>query len=66
MNKVKYLLLNGDKFIGIVYNSDVYGRTLVILDSIDARNPVLVYDKEKQEQVKDIEFLEFIHSMLPE
>jgi hypothetical protein len=65
MNKAKYWLVNGDSIIGIVYESDKYGRTLVLTEKIDVNYPINIYSTDKVEVVEETDFIEFIHSLLP-
>lgn len=65
MNKAKYFLINGDSCIGIVYESDKYGRTLVLQEKLDTNYPLQIYSNEKQQAIEDIDLMEFIQGMLP-
>ena len=64
-NKVKYTLINADNIIGIVYESDTYGRTLVLQNKLDPNYDLKVWDIQKAERVTSVDLMEFIHSLLP-
>jgi hypothetical protein len=66
MNKVKYILVNGDTAIGIVYESDKYGRTLVLEKPLDSNWPLQIFEQGKTDgPILDMDLMEFIHSLLP-
>ena len=64
-NKVKYTLLNGHNIIGIVYESDTYGRTLVLQGELDPNYDLKVWNIQEAKLVTDVDLMEFIHSLLP-
>lgn len=66
MNKAKYFLGNGDKIVGIVYESDKYGRTLVVLDKLDPNYLLEIHEPNGgAKKITDTDLLEFLYSMIP-
>ena len=66
MNKTKYFLINGDGVAGIVYESDKYGRTLVVLDKLDPnRSLEIIESGGGAKKILDVDLLEFLSSMIP-
>lgn len=65
MNKSKYFLINGDEVIGIVYEDEKYGRTLVVLGKLDANRLLNIYEAGSGKKIADTDLLEFISSMIP-
>jgi hypothetical protein len=64
-NKAKYILVNEDCIIGIVYESDKYGRTLVLQGDLNPNYPLEIHQIEGSKIIKDTDLMEFIHSLLP-
>jgi len=64
MNKAKYFLLNGENVIGIVYEDEKYGRTLMIRENLDPNFSLSIRDTLGNE-LADIDLMNFISSMLP-
>jgi hypothetical protein len=65
-NKAKYILVNGDYVMGIVYESDTYGRTLVLERHLNPNYPLQIHEIHGNPViVKDVDLMEFIHSLLP-
>lgn len=64
MNKLKYYITGRDSVIAIVYESDKFGRTLVVKSNpeIDEKLSVLDADYKK---ISDGVLLDFLYSMLP-
>lgn len=65
MNKPKYFITNKDGVVAIVYESDKYGRTLVIRDSIDPEFKLEIRETPSMKVVDNIDLMEFISSMIP-
>lgn len=65
MNKYKYVILNGDNLVAMVYEDEKWGRTIVILEKIDSNHPVQIFDRTNT-LVKEKDISEFLLSMLPE
>jgi len=66
MNRAKYFLINGDGVVGIVYESDKYGRTLVVLDKLDSNHLLEIYESgDDLKKIIDVDLLEFLSSMIP-
>ena len=65
MNKAKYFLLNGENVIGIVYEDEKYGRTLMIRESLDPNFSLRIADILGN-YVGDIDLMHFISSMVPQ
>jgi len=65
MNKPKYYITNYDRVVGIVYESDKYGRTLVIRDAINPEYKVEIREAGSTKTVGDIDLMEFLSSMIP-
>jgi len=66
MNKVTHAIINGDSVFALVFLSDKFGRTLVFYDQ--KYNPVFgleIRTIPDGEIVKELDFVEYIHSMLP-
>jgi hypothetical protein len=64
MNTAKYFLVNGDNIIGIVYESDKYGRTLVVLDKLNTNSSLAVRESNGN-KVANTDLMEFLYSMIP-
>jgi len=64
MNKAKYFLLNGENVIGIVYEDEKYGRTLMIRENLDPNFSLSIRDTLGNE-LADIDLMNFISSMVP-
>jgi len=65
MNKFKYAITNGENVIGIIYENDRYGRTLVIFEKIDLNHPVTIWDSLENKAIVDKDFTDFIYELLP-
>jgi hypothetical protein len=65
MNKVKYVIVNGDVALGIIYESPEYGRTIVIEGKLDLNSPVSLWDIQEGISIVDMDFTKFIWEMLP-
>jgi hypothetical protein len=64
MNKPKYYLTNGHVVIGIVYESDKYGRTLLVTGNLDVNQSLDVRDTYAN-KILDIDLIEFLYGMIP-
>lgn len=65
-NKPKYIIVNYDAPIGIVYEHPQYGRTIVIQEKVDLNHPIQIWDAENNKFLENSLFLTFIQEMLPE
>jgi len=65
MNKAKYFLINGENVIGIVYEDEKYGRTLMIRENLDPNFSLRISDIFGN-FVGDIDLMNFISSMVPQ
>jgi len=67
MNKITHAILNGDSVFALVFYDESYGRTIVFQENMKY-NPVYgleIRDIKTSEIVKEFDFVEYIHSMLP-
>lgn len=64
-NKVRYAVTNGDDVIALVYESNEYGRTMVILEKLDLNYPIGIWDLKNNCTYGNPKFLNFIWEMLP-
>lgn len=64
-SKVKYAIINGDMVIALVYENDKYGRTMVILEKVNPRCNIRVFSVENNTTISDVDFLEYLHGLLP-
>jgi len=66
-SKLKYIIVNGDGVLGMVYENEKYGRTMVIQGNIDSNFPIQIFDYENNNvQVSETtEVFEFLHGLLP-
>jgi hypothetical protein len=65
-NKAKYIIINGDYIIGIVYESEKYGRTLVLQEKINPNFDLEIHKIGKDSgKINSADLMEFIHSLLP-
>lgn len=65
MNKRKYAVVAGDEILGIVYEDEEYGRTIVMFGKVDFNNPVKLMDMETTKTITESNFVKFIVDMLP-
>lgn len=65
MNKPTYFLINSDSVVGTVYESDKYGRTLVILGELKPDCPLEIYEFGSAKKILDADLLEFLSGMIP-
>ena len=65
MNKAKYFLVNNENIVAIVYESDKYGRTIVFRAKIDPDCEIKLLEVSGN-KVADIDFVDFIQSMIPQ
>lgn len=66
MNKPKYFLINGDNIVGVVYESDKYGRTLVVLDKLNLNHQLEIYEAGgSSKKILDVDLLGFLSGMIP-
>lgn len=64
-NIARYVIMNEDTAIAIVYESESFGRTMVVLDKINLNFPIKIWDLVKEEFYGEPKFLDFILEMLP-
>ena len=64
-NIARYIIMNEDTAIAIVYESESFGRTMVVLDKINLNFPIKIWDLVKSEFHGEPKFLDFILEMLP-
>jgi len=64
-SKATFIMVNGDAVIGIIYENETYGRTLVIQGKLDPNYDVKVYSAGTSTVVNEGDFLEYLHSLLP-
>lgn len=66
MNKPKYFLINGDSIVGVVYESDKYGRTLVVLNKLNLDQALEIHEAGgSAKKILDVDLLEFLSGMIP-
>jgi hypothetical protein len=65
MNKIKYGFVNGDNVIALVYDSEEYGRTLVVLEKLDVNFNIQLIEVDTGKPVEDKSLVEFLQSMIP-
>jgi hypothetical protein len=65
MNKAKYILINEDVVIAIVYENEKYGRTMVIQGKVNPNYHIKVYSIENGETICDTDFIDYLHDLLP-
>lgn len=63
--KLKYVIINGDDLLGYVYESEEFGRTIVIEKELDFNFPVKIWNTETQEVLGETDFKKFIFDILP-
>jgi hypothetical protein len=65
MNKPRYFLMNNNNdVIGVVYESNKYGRTLAIQGKLEA-NDTLTIREVSGKKVADADLIDFLNSMIP-
>ncbi len=67
-NNPKYYLLNDNELLGIIFEDSKYGRTLVINNKLNPMDRIIkIYEmiNGSSEEVKEIDYIEFIQSMIP-
>ncbi len=57
--------MNGDTVLGMIYEDDKYGRTMVIQEKINLAFPVYLYDVEKFKKLEEDDFSKQIWKMIP-
>ena len=65
MNNPSYFITNEYGVVAIVYDSDKYGRTLVIRESIDAESKLEIRSTPDMKLVNSVDLMEFLSSMIP-
>ncbi len=65
MNKPKYALVNGHDVIGLVWEDEQRGRTIVLNQSLDFNYYLTIHDFDTNKKVFDFDFIKFIQDMLP-
>ncbi|HBI37101.1 MAG TPA: hypothetical protein DDY71_05600 [Spirochaetia bacterium] len=64
-NWVTYFIVNGDRMIGCVYESDKYGRSLVFnTENINLNERIEIFDKLGK-TLEDVDLIEYFQSMIP-
>jgi len=64
-SKPTFIIINGDAVLGIVYDNEIYGRTLVIQGKLDPNYDIKVYSTSTNTTVGEGDFLEYLHGLLP-
>jgi hypothetical protein len=68
MSKAKYLMINGDTVIAIVYEDERYGRTMVVQEKINPNFDIKVCDvgiTTGNSVVQDVDLIDYLQSLLP-
>jgi hypothetical protein len=65
MATAKYLMINGDTVIAIVYEDKKYGRTIVVTEKLNPRYNLQVYEIDIG-LISDTDLVDYLHSCLPE
>lgn len=63
-NAIKYFIVNNDNIVAVIYEHEEYGRTMVIEKTVDINCAVEIFEKNGDKMI-DMDFLEYIASMLP-
>jgi len=64
-SKPKFIIINGDAVLAIVYENEVYGRTIVVQGKLDPNYDIKVYSTSTNTTVGEGDFLEYLHGLLP-
>lgn len=64
MNKPKYYISGRDSIIAVVYESDEFGRTMVIFNNPESDEELSILDDEWK-KVSSGNMMGFLYSMLP-
>jgi len=64
-SKPTFIMVNGDGVLGIVYENETYGRTLVLQGKFDPNYDIKVYSAGTSTLVSEGDFLEYLHGLLP-
>ena len=65
MATAKYIMVNGDTIIAIVYEDEKYGRTMVVTEKLNPNHGLKVYELGVG-TISDIDLIDYLHSCLPE
>lgn len=55
-NKVKYAVINGDSVIALIYEHELFGRTMTVSGKVDINFPITIYNIETGESFGNAEF----------
>jgi len=64
-SKPKFIIINGDAVLAIVYENEIYGRTMVVQGKLDPNYDIKVYSTSTNTAVGEGDFLEYLHGLLP-
>ena len=64
-SKPTFIIINGDAVLGIVYENEIYGRTIVAQGKIDPNYDIKVYSVTTNTIINEGDFLEYLHGLLP-
>lgn len=65
MSKEKYVLINGDDFSAIVWETSL-GNIITVEGKLDIKNDLKIYDAHTGEMISDIDLREVLLSVLPQ
>ena len=65
MSKEKYVLVNGDDFSAIVWETSL-GNIIIVDGKLDIKNDLKIYDVYTGEIISDIDLREVLLSILPQ
>jgi len=65
MPKLRYVMHNGNDVFAHIYESNQYGRTMVINGKLDPVWNIELYDIQKAEAVLNDSFVDFLCSLIP-
>ena len=67
-NDMKYIVLNGDSVFAYIYENEKYGRTIVIVNSLDFSKDLKIYQRKEDGYTEllpdNLDFVEYIYSVL--
>ena len=64
MSKEKYVLINGDDFSAIVWETNL-GNIITVDGKLDIKNDLKIYDAQTGEIISDIDLRETLMTVLP-
>ena len=65
MSKEKYVLVNGDDFSAIVWETSL-GNVITVEGKLDIKNDLKIYDTYTGEMISNIDLREVLLSILPQ